>query len=300
MSLMVGGFGVSYEGKCASAGCYYPANMTHFVDFGGEEARSWSGTDLPQPRFGHCVTQINETTLMVMGGGHSFDTLVGLYMWNYTYVKSTLFYDIQKESWSQGPDMNLAKGKMSTSRAKMFCNFACGATTTATKNDAVHSTHVLSVAWSENFENLTAELWSSTTGDWNLLPDIPCQIQTDVSGDPYQSFIDVFSFTGQATQFDIYVLASHCQKRGLSVFGLDLSARQWSAVVTAEETKPPDFFYGTVIPMTTRPNEITNALALYQPSNPVSHPTKFENGKCKNMNVLLLYQKICFQTTTSF
>ncbi len=284
-SLLVGGFGVAYEGSCFTAGCYYPSNTTRFVDFGrGEEAKSWTGADMPQPRFGHCVTQINETTLMVMGGGHSFDTVIDRYRWNYTTVNSTLFYDIQEETWSQGPEMNLAKGKVSSTYGAMFSNVGCG--TATARNSALKDTYVVSATWSENFANLTVELWSSSAGDWTLLPNIPCQIQVDVRGDPYRSFVDVFSFDQEIeTEFDIYVLVTRCEE-GYRVFGLDLLTREWSPVVSIEDSNLPDFTYGKVIPMTTaRPADIiSEGLAFHGTGNPTSPQTKLENGKCNHSN----------------
>ena len=53
------------------------------------------GPDLPVPMAGHCIVQLNQSTILFMGGAPNF--------------KKTHFYNIETQTWTDGPDMNYGR-----------------------------------------------------------------------------------------------------------------------------------------------------------------------------------------------
>ena len=57
---------------------------------------------------GYSVTNINETTSLLVGGTNDYDWGYG-YLYFYTPTKATYFFNHQTQKWTQGPDMNCAR-----------------------------------------------------------------------------------------------------------------------------------------------------------------------------------------------
>jgi hypothetical protein len=64
-------------------------NSTLFIN-PNSEPQVTEGPDTPKPVSGHCLVQINETTILMTGGGGS----------NETY-----FFNVNTSNWTQGPNM---------------------------------------------------------------------------------------------------------------------------------------------------------------------------------------------------
>ncbi len=267
--MFVGGYAMStaYHNPPSHA---YPSNMTRFIKFGPtvNDTESWIGTDLPEPRFGHCATHINDSTIMILGGGHSFDYNSG-YVHNYTALKSTLFYSIVNDEWYPGPEMNLAKGKLVSYYGQTLFETSCGAINSHNQEQPM----VLSVAWMGNFSSLAAEIWSPALESWTLLPNIPCELvpTTDPTSEPNPiTTVDVFIIDET-----FYVLVTDCQE-GHLVFELDIDAQLWKLATEMSDEMAANLA-GTIQIPSSPSRDFGNGLSLKE-STRTCH-TKLDNGK---------------------
>ncbi len=254
---------------------YTTTNQTHLIQFGqANGTQSWRGPDLPEPRFGHCAVQIDESTIMVMGGGHEVETYPsesGGSRSYYDQVNTTLFYSIPDNIWLPGPEMNSAKGNRVFSALGFTTDqISCGATTVIEEEKAV-----LSVAWYYDTLVLGAELWTSTSNQWTLLPNIPCHLPYYFGPDYTADASDVKVFTvDDSGDFDFYVFAPECEE-GHLVFGLNLASRNWSLVTTFPDDRAWKFYGIAQIP--SRPKGFpSDSISFVE--NSVPYHSKFDNG----------------------
>ena len=77
---------------------------TEIVDILANPPTVVPGPELPEPMNGHCIVQLNQSTVFFMGGEQS---------------KKTFFFDASTLTWTNGPDMNHDRW-----------NFGCGLMTT--------------------------------------------------------------------------------------------------------------------------------------------------------------------------
>ena len=65
---------------------------TEIVDIEANPPRVVPGPDLPEVMTGHCIVQLNQSTVFFVGG--------------YPNYKKTFLFDVPSETWTNGPDMN--------------------------------------------------------------------------------------------------------------------------------------------------------------------------------------------------
>ncbi len=259
--LLLGGYSSS---SCDQSIC--PSDQATFIKFDPAIVKPsvWHGTSMPQPRFGHCATRINGTTLMVMGGSHYVGSSLDYH--NDHFVTSTLFYSIPDETWSPGPEMNIAKGKY-ISYGEMVAEAACESSINHPANEPL----VLSVAWSKKFSNLSAEIWAPSLNGWSLLPIIRYRPESQS-----HRLVDVFSF--EDATYDFYVLITDGW-HGHQIFGLDLPKKQWTFIRAIKPANDPynENVFG-VLPIPSKPTS-ENVDDLEFHSNTIPYHTKHDNGK---------------------
>ena len=90
-----------------------PLSSTEIVNVQASYASVEKGPELPEPMVGHCIVQLNLSTVLFMGGGPST-------------TKKTFFYEMTTQTWTNGPDMNYGRAY-----------FGCGLMQTATGSSIV-------------------------------------------------------------------------------------------------------------------------------------------------------------------
>ena len=74
-------------------------SSSEFVSINGATE---SGPELPVPLYGHCLLPITNTTVFIIGGKSSVDSMDD-------GLKSTFYYDFVQNIWNDGPEMIQAR-----------------------------------------------------------------------------------------------------------------------------------------------------------------------------------------------
>jgi len=170
--------------------------ITNVVEiFDGTSWNSLQTQYLPKPVLDHCITKINSSTLLSIGGRSGKD---------YEIFRNTYFYNVQSNKWTPGPFLRNSRS-----------HFSCGIL--RWKNPETNQLEkVVVVAGGENgtfgrtssVELLNLSDGDTIKGEWEIGPEMPKELQGTTLTEYNNSLILVGGFDGENNQDSLYQLSS--------------------------------------------------------------------------------------------